>query len=264
PASPSLDEYDEIRRAAVEREEIVAKYDKGREEGAQIDEWEDPKLELYHVMDRYGFIHNYHLPPGQDAAEKKAKLLEVERTQKWLKMIKSWEKYFPGEKVQRRIYKGIPDKLRGEVWNRLLSVTKTKTEQEGIYAKMKERARKKSPHIRQIDLDVNRTYRNHDMFRARYGVKQQALFHVLAAYSTYNTEVGYCQGMSEIAALLLMYLNEEDSFWALSQLFCSKRHGMHGMFIHGFPKLLRFQEHHDNVLKKFLPKVRRYFVSFTN
>ena len=39
--------------------------------------------------------------------------------------------------------------------------------------------------------------------------RQQALFHVLAAYSVYNTEVGYCQGMSEIAALLLMYLNEE-------------------------------------------------------
>lgn len=32
---------------------------------------------------------------------------------------------------------------------------------------------------------------------------------MLAAYSVYNTEVGYCQGMSEIAALLLMYLNEE-------------------------------------------------------
>lgn len=28
----------------------------------------------------------------------------------------------------------------------------------------------------------------------------------------YNAEVGYCQGMSEIAALLLMYLNEEVSF----------------------------------------------------
>lgn len=35
------------------------------------------------------------------------------------------------------------------------------------------------------------------------------MFHVLAAYSMYNSEVGYCQGMSEIAALLLMYLNEE-------------------------------------------------------
>lgn len=41
--------------------------------------------------------------------------------------------------------------------------------------------------------------------------RQQALFHVLAAYSMYNTEVGYCQGMSEIAALLLMYMNEEVS-----------------------------------------------------
>ena len=39
--------------------------------------------------------------------------------------------------------------------------------------------------------------------------RQQALFHVLAAYSMYNTEVGYCQGMSEVAALMLMYLNEE-------------------------------------------------------
>jgi len=28
----------------------------GREEGAEIDEWEDPELEVYHVTDRYGFI----------------------------------------------------------------------------------------------------------------------------------------------------------------------------------------------------------------
>lgn len=28
----------------------------------------------------------------------------------------------------------------------------------------------------------------------------------------YNTEVGYCQGMSQIAALLLMYMNEEVSY----------------------------------------------------
>lgn len=45
----------------------------------------------------------------------------------------------------------------------------------------------------QIDLDVNRTYRDHDMFRDRYNSRQNALFHVLAAYSVYNTEVGYCQ-----------------------------------------------------------------------
>jgi len=28
----------------------------GREEGAEIDEWEDPEFEVYHITDRYGFI----------------------------------------------------------------------------------------------------------------------------------------------------------------------------------------------------------------
>ena len=35
---------------------------------------------------------------------------------------------------------------------------------------------------------------------------------MLAAYSMYNTEVGYCQGMSQVAAILLMYMNEEVGF----------------------------------------------------
>ncbi|XP_046353956.1 USP6 N-terminal-like protein isoform X2 [Haliotis rufescens] len=257
-ATSTVTDYDEIQRAAKERAEIVGKYDKGREEGAHIDPWEDPAFEVYQVTDRFGFIHDHALPATTDAAEAKAKTLEIERTQKWLKMLKSWDKYFPGEKLTRRIYKGIPDRLRGEVWSRILNITKIKAEQDGVYRRMRDRARRTSTHIRQIDLDVNRTYRNHIMFRERYGVKQQALFHVLAAYSVYNTELGYCQGMSEIAALLLMYLNEEEAFWGLSQLFVTERHTVHGFFIHGFPKLLRFQEHHDVVLKKFLPKIRKH------
>ena len=39
------------------------------------------------------------------------------------------------------------------------------------FQKMRNRARSRSTSIRQIDLDVNRTYRNHIMFRERYGVK---------------------------------------------------------------------------------------------
>lgn len=38
---------------------------------------------------------------------------------------------------------------------------------------MRELAWKYSPDIRQIDLDVNRTYREHIMFRDRYSSKQQ-------------------------------------------------------------------------------------------
>ena len=43
-------------RSRQERRAIVAKYDKGREPGAEIDDWEDPKNELYHSQDRFGFI----------------------------------------------------------------------------------------------------------------------------------------------------------------------------------------------------------------
>ena len=35
---------------------------------------------------------------------------------------------------------------------------------------------------------------------------------------------------------------------------------MHGFFIHGFPKLMRFQQHHDKVMRKFLPRL----VTFIN
>ncbi|XP_062436638.1 USP6 N-terminal-like protein isoform X2 [Rhea pennata] len=252
-------EQDAAIKLAQERAEIVAKYDRGRE-GAQIEPWEDADYRLYKVTDRFGFLHPEELPV-HDAAIEKQKHLEIERTTKWLKMLKSWEKYKNSEKFHRRIYKGIPLQFRGQVWSLLLDVPKTKEETKDLYNKLKCEARGSSPDIRQIDLDVNRTYRDHIMFRDRYGVKQQSLFHVLAAYSMYNTEVGYCQGMSQITALLLMYMNEEDAFWALVKLLSSPKHAMHGFFIPGFPKLLRFQEHHDKILKKFLSKLKQHLDS---
>ncbi|CAH1251264.1 USP6NL [Branchiostoma lanceolatum] len=261
-----------LDRAASERADIVDKYDRGREDSAEIDAWEDETFIVYKITDRYGFMHTKELPE-RDVKEEKLKVLEVERVPKWLKMLKNWDKYVNSDKLHKRVYKGIPHSLRGEVWSRLLDIAKIKQEQDGIYEgygnssmhpeqpstyeRMRVAARLSSPDVRQIDLDVNRTYRNHIMFRDRYGVKQQALFHVLSAYSIYNTEVGYCQGMSEIAALMLMYLNEEDAFWAISVLLTDNKHKMHGFFIPGFPKLLRFQDHHDKLLAKFLPKVKK-------
>ncbi|OXB57896.1 hypothetical protein ASZ78_006241 [Callipepla squamata] len=252
-------EQDAAVKLAQERAEIVAKYDRGRD-GAQIEPWEDADYRLYKVTDRFGFLHPEELPV-HDAAIEKQKHLEIERTTKWLKMLKSWEKYKNTEKFHRRIYKGIPLQFRGQVWSLLLEVPKMKEEMKDLYSKLKCQARGSSPDIRQIDLDVNRTYRDHIMFRDRYGVKQQSLFHVLAAYSIYNTEVGYCQGMSQITALLLMYMNEEDAFWALVKLFSGPKHAMHGFFIPGFPKLLRFQEHHDKILNKFLSKLKQHLDS---
>ncbi|KAM8973819.1 USP6 N-terminal-like protein isoform 2-T2 [Pelodytes ibericus] len=250
-------EQDAAIKSALERADIVGKYDKGRD-GAKIEPWEDADYLVYKVTDRFGFLHAQELP-FHDGAIEKQKHLEIERTSKWLKMLKSWDKYKNSEKLHRRIYKGIPLQLRGQVWSLVLEVPKLKDEQKDLYMILKQKARHQSPDIRQIDLDVNRTFRDNIMFRDRYGVKQQALFHVLAAYSLYNTEVGYCQGMSQITALLLMYMNEEDAFWALVKLFSDKRHAMHGFFVPGFPKLLRFQEHHDKIMKKFMPKLKQHF-----
>uniref|UniRef100_A0A8I3ML48 USP6 N-terminal-like protein n=1 Tax=Canis lupus familiaris TaxID=9615 RepID=A0A8I3ML48_CANLF len=252
-------DQDVALKLAQERAEIVAKYDRGRE-GAEIEPWEDADYLVYKVTDRFGFLHEEELP-YHNAAMERQKQLEIERTTKWLKMLKGWEKYKNTEKFHRRIYKGIPLQLRGEVWALLLEIPKMKEETRDLYNKLKHRARGCSPDIRQIDLDVNRTFRDHIMFRDRYGVKQQSLFHVLAAYSIYNTEVGYCQGMSQITALLLMYMNEEDAFWALVKLFSGPKHAMHGFFVQGFPKLLRFQEHHEKILNKFLSKLKQHLDS---
>ncbi|XP_036800618.1 USP6 N-terminal-like protein isoform X1 [Oncorhynchus mykiss] len=249
-------EQDAVLRLEKERAEIVSKYDKGKE-GATVEPWEDASFHLYKVIDRFGFVHENDLP-SYDSVEEKQKHIEVERTSKWLKMMKSWDKYKNSEKLVRRIYKGIPLQLRGEVWCLLLDVPKIKEEKKDFYEKLKLRARGLSPDVRQIDLDVNRTYRDHIMFMTRYDVKQQALFHVLTAYSMYNTEVGYCQGMSQITALLLIYMNEEDAFWALVKLLSGQKHAMHGFFIPGFPKLMRFQEHHDRILKKMMPKLKSH------
>ncbi|KAL2093523.1 hypothetical protein ACEWY4_010835 [Coilia grayii] len=242
---------------AEERAEIISKYEQGRHKDLQIDPWEDGDFSIFKFTDRFGFKHEKELPT-RSAVEEKQRLQEVERVDKWLKMVKKWDKYKSSDKMMKRVYKGIPLQLRGQAWSLLLDVERVKQENTGKYEKMKEQARNFSTEIKQIDLDVNRTFRNHIMFMERFGVKQQALFHVLAAYSVYNTEVSYCQGMSQIAAILLMYMNEEDAFWALSQLLTNQKHAMHGFFIPGFPKLHRFQNHHEQILAKLMPKLKKH------
>jgi len=264
-----LTEEEQVARAREERLQIVARYDQGREEGAVIDDWEDPKFEIYHTQDRFGFIHDHRLAENGKRTEEERKSLEKEmsRVDKWLKMLKEQHKWFPRgskyyDKMMERTWKGVPERMRGSLWRILLNLDQIKAEQEGKYQEMKDLARRHSPDIRQIDLDVNRTYRNHIMFRERYNTRQQDLFHVLGAYSIYNSEVGYCQGMSQIAALLLMYLNDdEDAFWALSQLMVGRKWNMHGFFIPQFPKLMRFQEHHDKILMKKLRRLQKHMIA---
>ncbi|CAK7315458.1 USP6 N-terminal-like protein [Vulpes lagopus] len=234
---------------ALQRANIVAQYHQAPQAGSPQD------LSLCKVADHQGFLQDRELP---DPSPREAKKLrqETRRADKWIKMLKRWDHYLPSEKLRRRVYKGVPPQVRGQVWLRLLNVDQVKARNAGKYQAMKEAALVSSRDIVQIDLDVNRTFRSHTMFWDRYGVGQFAL--ELTSYSVYDTEVGYCQGMSEIAAVLLMFLPEEDAFWALAQLMVGDRHSMHGFFVLGFPKLLRFQRHHERVLQRALPDLRKH------
>lgn len=49
---------------------------------------------------------------------------------------------------------------------------------------------------------------------------QASLRRVLRAYSCYDREVGYCQGMNFIAGMFLTFTSEEDAFWLLVSTSC--------------------------------------------
>jgi len=58
--------------------------------------------------------------------------IELIRAQKWAKMIQNWNKT-SAEKLKRRVYKGIPNSLRSQVWAKLLHVDQLTDDQKNKY-----------------------------------------------------------------------------------------------------------------------------------
>ena len=71
--------------------------------------------------------------------------------------------------------------------------------------------------IRQIDLDLDRTYTELGLFSGQ-GPYQQPLRDVLLAYSCFRPSVGYVQGMGYIASTLLLYMEPETVFVCMGNL----------------------------------------------
>ncbi|XP_054090887.1 USP6 N-terminal-like protein isoform X2 [Zeugodacus cucurbitae] len=247
-----------LQRAADEREAIFNRYTLGLDPKNVVDPWENPTFELYHITDKYGFMHDSRLPDTRDSQELQRTKIELERDKKWVKMIANWNPN--NEKLRRRIFKGIPDRMRWPAWKKLLNVDELIAANPDKYASMLALARKYSTEVRQIDSDVNRQFRDNVAYRQRYSVKQCSLFNVLNAYSIYNPELGYCQGMACLAGVLLLFMQEEEAFWALNQLIIDRKYAMHGLFIEGFPKLTRLLEHHDRILSKRMRKLHQHFM----
>eukprot|EP00039_Didymoeca_costata_P005364 m.80934 g.80934 ORF g.80934 m.80934 type:complete len:573 (-) comp12785_c0_seq7:462-2180(-) len=97
--------------------------------------------------------------------------------------------------------------------------------------------------VKQITLDLDRTFYTHQDFKDKGGIGQTKLFNILAVYAgRVNPDVGYCQGMAFIGAVLLMNLKEEEeAFWGLVAIMESRKY-FEGFYSHN---LARVQEDAD-------------------
>ncbi|KAN0007027.1 hypothetical protein ACTFIU_005221 [Dictyostelium citrinum] len=199
-------------------------------------------------MKKWGEIKEYYQQLMKEQRNK-----EKRREKKWVKLIANNGKR---SKMQNLAWKSVPESTRSVLWRLVLNPDKVKQNANVTFEQLLERD---SEFVKQIDLDIDRTYRNHIIFRERFNSGQQALFNVLKAYSIYDSEVGYCQGMSSIASLLLMYMTEEEAFWCLVALMESDKFQFRGLFLPSFPLLYRNYAIHEQLLHEELPKVASNF-----
>ncbi|KAF2284844.1 hypothetical protein P3X46_012104 [Hevea brasiliensis] len=121
--------------------------------------------------------------------------------------------------LKKLIRKGIPPVLRPKVWFSLSGAAKKKsTVPESYYNDLTKAVEGKvTPATRQIDHDLPRTFPGHPWLDTPEG--HATLRRVLVAYSFRDSDVGYCQGLNYVAALLLLVMKtEEDAFWMLAVL----------------------------------------------
>jgi hypothetical protein len=80
---------------------------------------------------------------------------------------------------------------------------------------------------------------------------------VLRAYSKYNQDTGYVQGMGFIVALMLTYMDEESAFWMVHCLM--NKYEMQGYFLKDFPGLNKSFFILLKLMKKHIPKIYDLF-----
>ncbi|KAH8119401.1 RabGAP/TBC [Phellopilus nigrolimitatus] len=157
------------------------------------------------------------------------------------------------EKLAKAIERGIPKSLRGMMWQ-LMSASKD-TDLEATYSR---HLKGTSPHEKAILRDLGRTFPHHDYFTDGQGIGQENLFNVLKAYSLYDPEVGYCQGLPFVVAILLLNMPDEEAFCLLVRLMYS--YGLRGHFLPEMPGLQLRMYQFDRLVEELLPVLHVHFL----
>ncbi|XP_051975603.1 TBC1 domain family member 2B isoform X1 [Xyrauchen texanus] len=114
---------------------------------------------------------------------------------------------------------GVPHNHRSKVWSWCVNfhVKKIRDSQPKDYYQnlLCMASDKPNPACKQIELDLLRTLPNNKHYASPDSEGIQKLRNVLLAFSWRNPDIGYCQGLNRLAAIALLYLDQEDAFWCL-------------------------------------------------
>jgi len=184
------------------------------------------------------------------------------RLAQWARMMKLGVENFSRSRpadFQRRIVRGVPAEYRWEVWKAMLQLDRRKHCRRLANSGQAQELLTSQPQSswkEQIFLDAPRTFPGDPRFDQEY---QSSLIRVLNAYAMLNPQVGYCQGMSFVAGLLLL-VSERRELEVLLVLVCLMEDlGLCGFYREQFPLLIRYEEAFEELVAEGLPDLARHF-----
>lgn len=145
------------------------------------------------------------------------------------------------KELAESISRGFPDELRGIIWQ-LIASSKSATLEEIFESICKE----PSPHEKAIKRDLSRT-------SFIKNASSDSLFRIIKAYSLFDPEVGYTQGMAFITVPLLLNMTEPEAFSLLVSLM--KYYELRQFFLPDMPGLHLRLYQFDRLLEDTLPSV---------
>lgn len=126
------------------------------------------------------------------------------------------------EDIHGILKEGVPKSRRGEIWQFLAVQHRVRhrlpNKQQPPDVSYKELLKQLTAQQHAILVDLGRTFPTHPYFSTQLGAGQLSLFNLLKAYSLLDKEVGYCQGISFVAGVLLLHMSEEQAFEMLKFL----------------------------------------------
>eukprot|EP00079_Xenopus_tropicalis_P014463 XP_004910990.1 PREDICTED: TBC1 domain family member 1 isoform X5 [Xenopus tropicalis] len=176
---------------------------------------------------------NQKLQASENDLQNKRLKLDYEEITPCLKDVTLvWEKMLstPGrskiktdtEKIHAAVGQGVPRQHRGEIWKFLSEQYQLRhqhiSKNQLKDTPYKELLKQLTTQQHAILIDLGRTFPTHPYFSAQLGAGQLSLYNILKAYSLLDPEVGYCQGLSFVAGVLLLHMTEEDAFKMLKFL----------------------------------------------